>query len=224
MTQLETTRIPAEESVSDLLRELAVTQCALRSTPAFVSGVATINPQFVELAERLHRLVRMLRARRLSAPAVGGRRTGSGGSSSDEPVKWPGREEGLTPREAEVIALVTSGLSNNEIADRTHLSINSVESYIRSAYRTMGVTSRSKAVLWGIDHGMAPTLMPVLLPNSQTEGAQTARTFVPLHTQRASRHGLQSCLPAPVAEAMIVAPGATRPGRSGPSIAGARHG
>ncbi|MEO7268539.1 MAG: response regulator transcription factor [Knoellia sp.] len=77
---------------------------------------------------------------------------------------WPGREEGLTPREAEIIALVTAGLSNNEIAERTYLSINSVKSYIRSAYRTMDVTSRSRAILWGIDHGMAPTRRRVLLP------------------------------------------------------------
>ena len=86
----------------------------------------------------------------------------------EEPVvdsgTWPGREAGLTPREAEIIALVTSGLSNNEIAERTYLSINSVKSYIRSAYRTMAVTSRSQAVLWGIDHGMAPTRMRVFVP------------------------------------------------------------
>ena len=77
---------------------------------------------------------------------------------------WPGREQGLTPREAEIIALVTTGLSNNDIAERTYLSINSVKSYIRSAYRTMGVTSRSQAVLWGIDNGMAPTRMRISMP------------------------------------------------------------
>lgn len=86
---------------------------------------------------------------------------------SEEPVmasqSWPGRDQGLTPREAEIITLVTSGLSNNEIAERTYLSINSVKSYIRSAYRTMDVTTRSQAVLWGIDHGMAPTRMRVLI-------------------------------------------------------------
>lgn len=73
--------------------------------------------------------------------------------------RWPGQDAGLTAREAEVIALVTSGLSNNEIAARTYLSINSVKSYIRSAYRTMNVTSRSQAVLWGVDHGMRPEPM-----------------------------------------------------------------
>jgi len=82
---------------------------------------------------------------------------------------WPGRVDGLTPRESEIIALVTAGLSNNEIAERTYLSINSVKSYIRSAYRTMGVTSRSRAILWGIDHGMAPTRMRVLLPPAGTD-------------------------------------------------------
>ena len=68
---------------------------------------------------------------------------------------WPGQAEGLTEREAEIIALITRGLSNKDIAARCFLSINSVKSYIRSAYRRMGVTSRSQAVLWGVRHGMA---------------------------------------------------------------------
>lgn len=69
---------------------------------------------------------------------------------------WPGRAEGLTFREAEVIALITAGLSNQQIAERIHLSINSIKTYIRTAYRTMDVTTRSQAVLWGLDHGLSP--------------------------------------------------------------------
>ena len=69
---------------------------------------------------------------------------------------WPGRAEGLSAREAEVIALITQGLSNNEIAEKAILSINSIKTYIRSAYRKMGVTSRTNAVLWGLEHGFAP--------------------------------------------------------------------
>lgn len=69
---------------------------------------------------------------------------------------WPGREEGLTPREAEVLSLITAGLSNLEIAERTQLSLNSIKSYIRTCYRKIEVDSRSKAVLWGIAHGMNP--------------------------------------------------------------------
>ncbi|KNX38536.1 response regulator transcription factor [Luteipulveratus halotolerans] len=70
--------------------------------------------------------------------------------------EWPGREEGLTPREAEVLALITQGLPNTVIAAQTQLSINSVKSYIRTGYRKIGVTSRSQAVLWGVRHGFEP--------------------------------------------------------------------
>jgi DNA-binding NarL/FixJ family response regulator len=70
---------------------------------------------------------------------------------------WPGREHGLSARQAEVVSLITQGLSNTDIAERTYLSSNTVKSYIREAYRTMGVSSRTQAVLWGIEHGMMPT-------------------------------------------------------------------
>lgn len=71
---------------------------------------------------------------------------------------WPGREFGLSAREAEIIALITQGLSNQDIARRSYLSINSVKTYIRTAYRKMGVTSRSQAVLWGVRHGFQPDI------------------------------------------------------------------
>jgi DNA-binding NarL/FixJ family response regulator len=48
------------------------------------------------------------------------------------------------------------GFSNQQIAERTHLTMNTVKTYIRMAYRQMGVQSRTQAVLWGIEHGMAP--------------------------------------------------------------------
>ncbi|MEJ9077870.1 response regulator transcription factor [Gordonia malaquae] len=69
---------------------------------------------------------------------------------------WPGREEGLTQREAEVLALITQGLSNADIVGRTGLSINSVKTYIRTCYRRIGVSTRAQAVLWGAQHGFVP--------------------------------------------------------------------
>lgn len=66
---------------------------------------------------------------------------------------WPGKTEGLTERQSEVLVLIVAGLSNSDIADRLYLSVNTIKAYIRSAYTKMGVTSRSTAVLWGIDHG-----------------------------------------------------------------------
>ncbi|MCW2833057.1 MAG: regulatory protein LuxR [Nocardioides sp.] len=59
----------------------------------------------------------------------------------------------LTPREGEVISMITQGMTNQAIAQQACISINSLKSYIRAAYRKMGVESRSQAVLWGVRHG-----------------------------------------------------------------------
>lgn len=71
-------------------------------------------------------------------------------------LDWPGRGEGLSEREAEILALITQGMSNADVARLTYLSPNTVKSYIRTIYRKLGVGSRTQAVLWGVDHGFTP--------------------------------------------------------------------
>lgn len=71
---------------------------------------------------------------------------------------WPGRSAGLSPREAEVIALIARGLSNEEIAERAHLSMNTIKAYVRTAYRKIGVERRTQAVLWAVANGFVPDL------------------------------------------------------------------
>ncbi|MGV8973368.1 MAG: DNA-binding response regulator [Rhodoglobus sp.] len=71
-------------------------------------------------------------------------------------LDWPGRGEGLTDRESEILALITQGLSNADVSAHTYLSPNTVKSYIRSVYRKIGAQSRTQAVLWGVDHGFVP--------------------------------------------------------------------
>lgn len=76
------------------------------------------------------------------------------GSSVAEAVEHRlGHEVGLTPREVDVLTMITQGLTNQEIALKSYLSINSVKTYIRSAYRRIGVSSRSQAVVWCLQHG-----------------------------------------------------------------------
>lgn len=71
-------------------------------------------------------------------------------------LDWPGRREGLTDRESEILALITQGKSNADIAATTFLSPNTIKSYIRSLYRKINVVSRTQAVLWGVNHGLTP--------------------------------------------------------------------
>jgi DNA-binding NarL/FixJ family response regulator len=71
-------------------------------------------------------------------------------------LDWPGKAEGITDRESEILALITQGKNNAEVASLTYLSPNTVKSYIRSVYRKIGAASRTQAVLWGVAHGFTP--------------------------------------------------------------------
>lgn len=79
-----------------------------------------------------------------------------GKARPDVGLDWPGRTEGLTHRESEILALITQGKSNADVAALTFLSKNSIKSHIRSAYRKIGAESRTQAVLWGVEHGFKP--------------------------------------------------------------------
>ena len=85
------------------------------------------------------------------------------GTLDDSPVAIAAEHEtrlgdlsGLSPRETDVLRLVTLGMSNREIADELFLSVNSIKTYIRSAYRKIGVTARPQVVSWCVRHGFPP--------------------------------------------------------------------
>jgi two-component system, NarL family, response regulator LiaR len=77
---------------------------------------------------------------------------------------WPGRSAGLSSREAEILALITRGLTNPEIAERAYISNNTVKSYIRSAYRKIGVERRTQAMLWAMQNGFQPDTVRTVDP------------------------------------------------------------
>lgn len=62
-------------------------------------------------------------------------------------------EVGLTEREISVLTLIARGYTNLEIAGELYLSINSIKTYIRMAYRKIGATRRGQAVNWALRHG-----------------------------------------------------------------------
>jgi DNA-binding NarL/FixJ family response regulator len=78
------------------------------------------------------------------------------GGPRPEEVERPGHREGLSPREVEVLALITRGYSNKEITERLVLTSNTLKSHIRAIYHKIGVTSRSQAVGWAVQNGFAP--------------------------------------------------------------------
>jgi DNA-binding CsgD family transcriptional regulator len=62
---------------------------------------------------------------------------------------------GLTPREADVLRLLATGLSNAEIAERLFLSSRTVDTHLTSIYGKFGVTSRGAAIRFALDHDLS---------------------------------------------------------------------
>jgi len=59
---------------------------------------------------------------------------------------WPGQERGLTERESELLALVATGLRNDEIAQALFVSANTVKSHLKSVFRKLDVRNRTEAI------------------------------------------------------------------------------
>jgi len=62
--------------------------------------------------------------------------------------------DGLTIREAEVLSLMASGLSNAEIAQRLYLSHATVKTHINRIFAKTGVRDRAQAVRYAYQHGL----------------------------------------------------------------------
>lgn len=74
---------------------------------------------------------------------------------------------GLTDREQEIVMKIADGLTNQEIAEILCLSMNTIKTYIRTAYRKMGVSTRSQAVLWAIRYDGTRSADPAPLAMGQ---------------------------------------------------------
>jgi DNA-binding CsgD family transcriptional regulator len=60
----------------------------------------------------------------------------------------------LSPREAEILALIGDGLSNKEMARRLGISGHTVKFHIESLFRKLAVGSRAEAVRKGLRQGL----------------------------------------------------------------------
>jgi DNA-binding CsgD family transcriptional regulator/tetratricopeptide (TPR) repeat protein len=68
------------------------------------------------------------------------------------PAKAPTYPNELTAREVEVLRLVAQGLSNAEIAEQLVVSLLTIKAHMRSLYNKLGISSRSAATRYAIEH------------------------------------------------------------------------
>jgi DNA-binding NarL/FixJ family response regulator len=72
--------------------------------------------------------------------------------ASTPPKKISTNPAGLTAREVEVLRWVACGLTDAQVAEKLIISPRTVTSHLTSIYNKLGVTSRSAATRFAVDH------------------------------------------------------------------------
>ena len=72
----------------------------------------------------------------------------------EHPPLAPAPPRGLSEREAEVLRLVATGMTNAQIAERIFLSRRTVDAHVQRIYAKLDVNSRAAATRFAVDHGL----------------------------------------------------------------------
>jgi DNA-binding NarL/FixJ family response regulator len=115
-------------------------------------GYLTKNASGPEIREALGRV---LEDQAAIDPAVQHHLVDAIATASPPRAPRSARPAGLTPREAEVLALIAAGLSNAEIAARLVVSEGTVKSHINHLLAKTGARDRAQAVTYAYTHGLA---------------------------------------------------------------------
>ncbi len=115
--------------------------------------------------------------------------------------------ETLSERELEILRLVATGATNKEVAQRLHISTNTVKVHLRNIYAKLGVSSRTEATMTAVREGL------VAVPDS---GAVAKPVPPPPPLPRSRRIAMVVLVLLAVGAALLSWP---RPVPSAPSLA-----
>ena len=151
----ELLRMRAKMNVAHLLEQVRVPTLVIHAREDNVIPVAegrmlasTIpGAQFVELESKNHVLLADEPAWPRFQEAVLEFLGRSGAQPRDDPFA------SLSPREREILTLITEGLGNNEIGERLSISEKTVRNHISNVYDKLGVWTRAQAMVFAREHG-----------------------------------------------------------------------
>lgn len=72
----------------------------------------------------------------------------------DQSAPLPQTIEGLSPRETEVLGLVTKGLTNKQIGGQLHIAENTVKNHLRNILNKLHLNNRAQAAAYAVRHGL----------------------------------------------------------------------
>jgi len=75
------------------------------------------------------------------------------------PKEEPPTPEGqdLTDQEGLILSLIAMGLDNQAIIDKLHISKNTIKTHMRNIFSKLGVSDRTQAAIWALQHGYSVT-------------------------------------------------------------------
>ena len=163
-TRRVTSKIPATRVLA--LTTYTSDELLLAALRAGIAGFLTKDADSGEIIAALHTVVRgevylaQEVQRRLlehvtgSTPAIC-EQNGACGAKSSLLGHSASLPDGLTRREAEVLAAVVDGLTNAEIADRLSVAEATVKTHVNRALTKTGLTNRAQLVTYALRHGLA---------------------------------------------------------------------
>jgi DNA-binding NarL/FixJ family response regulator len=142
-------------NVVDLLSEVRVPTLVIHAREDHVIPLAEgrllaseiRGAEFVELPSKNHILLENEPAWRRFQDAVLDFFGRAASGDRDDPFT------SLSPRERQVLGLITEGLSNTEIGERLTISEKTVRNHVSSIYDKLGVWTRAQAMVFAREHG-----------------------------------------------------------------------
>lgn len=118
--------------------------------PALKAGAAGYQLKDIEPDE----LVESIRTIMLGEQTIHPEATTSLEKSRLEEEQLPHVQNPLTPREQDVLAELTKGKSNREIASSLFVTEKTVKTHISNIFTKLGVQDRTQAALYAVKHGL----------------------------------------------------------------------
>jgi DNA-binding NarL/FixJ family response regulator len=102
--------------------------------------------------------------------------TGTSSRPASDELAWPGKADGLTARESQVMVLAAEGLSNREIGAALYLSSETVKDHLHRVFTKVGLKNRAQAASYVHRSGALASYQPAEPGRIPSEDHRPARS------------------------------------------------